>query len=61
MGGDAVESAVMAVFAALIWHTQQLREDLQKFIGKNKNIIIQKCAFCLRMIMCTKNKHILKM
>ena len=34
----------MAVFAALIWHTQQLREDLQKFIGKNKNIIIQKCA-----------------
>jgi hypothetical protein len=44
VGGDTVESAVLAVFAALIWHTQQLREDLQKFIGKNKNIITQKCT-----------------
>ena len=44
MGGDTVESAAMAVFAALIWHTQQLREDLQKFIGKSKNIIAQKCT-----------------
>ena len=31
MGGEKVTSAVLAVFSALVWHTQQLREDLEKF------------------------------
>lgn len=34
VGGETIEDAVIAVFAALIWHTQQLREDLQKFISR---------------------------
>lgn len=31
MGGENVASAVLAVFCALVWHTQQLREDLEKY------------------------------
>ena len=26
-----MDAAVKAVFAALIWHTQQLRDDLEKY------------------------------
>ncbi|CAC5406051.1 unnamed protein product [Mytilus coruscus] len=33
VGGETIENAVIAVFTALIWHTQQLREDLQKYIA----------------------------
>jgi hypothetical protein len=31
MGGESVTAAVIAVFCALVWHTQQLREDLEKY------------------------------
>ena len=31
MGGESVDAAVTAVFAALVWHTQQLRDDLEKY------------------------------
>ena len=30
LGGATVDNAVKAVFAALLWHTQTLREDLEK-------------------------------
>ncbi|XP_071131694.1 zinc finger ZZ-type and EF-hand domain-containing protein 1-like [Mytilus edulis] len=33
VGGETIENAVIAVFTSLIWHTQQLREDLQKYIA----------------------------
>ena len=29
-GGILIDEAVVAVFGALIWHTQALREDLEK-------------------------------
>ncbi|KAL3875978.1 hypothetical protein ACJMK2_033871 [Sinanodonta woodiana] len=32
VGGDKVEAAIVSVFAALLWHTQQLRDDLEKYI-----------------------------
>ena len=31
MGGKEVSLAIRTVFAALIWHTQQLREDLERY------------------------------
>ncbi|KAL8625230.1 hypothetical protein ACOMHN_029988 [Nucella lapillus] len=31
VGGEEVDAAIWAVFAALVWHTQQLRQDLDKF------------------------------
>ncbi|XP_076459760.1 zinc finger ZZ-type and EF-hand domain-containing protein 1-like isoform X2 [Babylonia areolata] len=31
VGGEDVDAAVWAVFAALVWHTQQLRQDMDKF------------------------------
>ncbi|KAK7482310.1 hypothetical protein BaRGS_00026438, partial [Batillaria attramentaria] len=31
-GGEEMDTAVWAVFSALVWHTQQLREDLDKFV-----------------------------
>lgn len=40
VGGDAVESAVVAVFAALVWHTQQLREDLNKYVKADGEAVI---------------------
>ncbi|KAK3090627.1 hypothetical protein FSP39_013259 [Pinctada imbricata] len=30
VGGDSIDAAVTAVFTALVWHTQQLREDIRK-------------------------------
>ena len=30
-----MDAAVKAVFAALIWHTQQLRDDLEKYSKYN--------------------------
>lgn len=30
MGGDDMNEAVISVFAALLWHTQILREELDK-------------------------------
>ncbi|XP_052765956.1 zinc finger ZZ-type and EF-hand domain-containing protein 1-like isoform X1 [Mya arenaria] len=32
IGGENVRTAVIAVFAALVWHTQQLRDDLEKYV-----------------------------
>ena len=31
VGGESVDAAVTAVFAALVWQTQQLRDDLEKY------------------------------
>ena len=31
VGGEHVDAAVTAVFAALVWHTQQLRDDFEKY------------------------------
>jgi hypothetical protein len=31
IGDEAVNQAVLAVFAALLWHSQSCREDLEKF------------------------------
>ncbi|XP_077980047.1 zinc finger ZZ-type and EF-hand domain-containing protein 1-like [Glandiceps talaboti] len=31
MGGPAVDSAIKAVFAALLWHTQDLRDEIEKY------------------------------
>ena len=33
VGGEALSEVVSAVFAALIWHTQSLREELEKYGG----------------------------
>lgn len=33
------DEAVLAVFAALVWHTQQLREDVQK-LGQLKTMTV---------------------
>lgn len=30
IGGEDVTSAVTSVFAALLWHTQSLRDDVEK-------------------------------
>ncbi|XP_050394804.1 zinc finger ZZ-type and EF-hand domain-containing protein 1 [Patella vulgata] len=35
VGGEDVDVAVVSVFLALLWHTQQLREDLERYL-KNK-------------------------
>ena len=34
LGGEDVKQAVIAVFTALLWHTQTLREDVDK-LGKD--------------------------
>lgn len=31
VGGPEVDAAVISVFAALVWHAQQLRDDMDKF------------------------------
>ena len=31
VGGEDMDEAIWAVFSALVWHTQQLREDMDKF------------------------------
>lgn len=46
--GDTDE-AVLAVFAALVWHTQQLREDIQK-LGQLAQYILQKLG---QLAQCT--------
>ena len=33
VGGEALTDVVSTVFAALIWHTQSLREELEKYGG----------------------------
>ncbi|RUS90800.1 hypothetical protein EGW08_001419, partial [Elysia chlorotica] len=35
IGGTKVDEAVAALFAALVWHCQSLREDLDKFINND--------------------------
>ncbi|KAL5017766.1 hypothetical protein ScPMuIL_005151, partial [Solemya velum] len=40
LGGEHVDDAVKSVFAALIWHTQQLREEIEKYIQNKGEISI---------------------
>ncbi|PVD39043.1 hypothetical protein C0Q70_01670 [Pomacea canaliculata] len=35
VGGPEVDAAVISVFAALVWHAQQLRDDMDKFMRSN--------------------------
>ena len=39
-GGPLVDKAVSAVFAALIWHTQEIRQDLTPFWYDIKEVIL---------------------
>ncbi|XP_064626439.1 zinc finger ZZ-type and EF-hand domain-containing protein 1-like isoform X2 [Lineus longissimus] len=32
-GGESLDSVVIGIFAALLWHTQALREDLEKYVN----------------------------
>ncbi|XP_064597879.1 zinc finger ZZ-type and EF-hand domain-containing protein 1-like [Liolophura sinensis] len=32
LGGEEVDAAIICVFAALLWHTQQLREDITRYV-----------------------------
>ncbi|KAH9489895.1 Zinc finger ZZ-type and EF-hand domain-containing protein 1 [Bulinus truncatus] len=36
VGGQKVDTAVTSLFVALIWHCQQLREDVDKFLNQGK-------------------------
>ncbi|KAK7112606.1 zinc finger ZZ-type and EF-hand domain-containing protein 1-like isoform X2 [Littorina saxatilis] len=37
VGGEEMDEAIWSVFAALVWHTQQLREDMTKFSKNPEN------------------------
>ncbi|XP_071105472.1 zinc finger ZZ-type and EF-hand domain-containing protein 1-like isoform X1 [Haliotis cracherodii] len=38
VGGEEVDSAVTAIFAALLWHTQQLREEVDRYCQSKGSI-----------------------
>jgi len=38
IGGDEINQTVHTVFAALLWHTPALREDVEKY-GKVSDIV----------------------
>ena len=52
LGGEEVTQATTAVFAALVWHTQALREDLQKYgthVTPNTEENRQECVVLLEV------------
>ncbi|XP_066271165.1 zinc finger ZZ-type and EF-hand domain-containing protein 1-like [Branchiostoma lanceolatum] len=34
LGGDLLDRTIAAVFGALLWHTQELREEVEQYMGK---------------------------
>jgi len=42
-GGELMENAVNAVFSALIWHTQELREAVTAFGNQSINPLMLEC------------------
>ena len=35
LGGEQLDRACRAVFAALLWHTQSLRDDVQRYVSED--------------------------
>ena len=48
VGGREVTEAIMAIFAALIWHTQSLREEIDAY----GNCVYRKIAYVPVLIYC---------
>jgi ABC-type amino acid transport system permease subunit len=46
IGGSDIDSAVVAVFVSLIWHTQSLREEIDRY-G-----ILMCCRLCIIIVQC---------
>lgn len=52
MGGENVDSAVTAVFSALVWQTQQLRDEMEKY-SKHCLFYLWRCkAISLLRMLC---------
>ncbi len=55
LGGKEISDTITAVFAALLWHTQQLRDDTEKY-GKDRIIYTLKLVYIKTTLRLGTNK-----